>query len=137
MRRSNLLAAGGVAVVFLAAPAALFADPGIFSAHLRPTYHSPHASGSAEFQNNPYHDFLTLSIAVENVHSSNGVVLVLINGEFLDAIHLDHTGAGHLFLSTDHGDDVPDLGAGDRIRIVDAVTGFPVLLKGKFSPSHP
>jgi hypothetical protein len=136
MRKRNLVLAAGVMVMVLAIPGAVFADPGTFFAHLHPSHHFPHASGSAEFQNDPHHDILSLSVSIENVFHTP-TVAVLINGELLDFIDLDDTGSGQLFLSTAHGDDVPDLGSGDRVRIVDAMDGHAVIVKGRFNEVNP
>jgi hypothetical protein len=122
----------GVALLVLAMPVAVFADPGTFYEDLRPTHHSPNGTGAAIFQNNPIQNLRTLSVTIAHVASANRLVQVLVNGEFIDDMYLDDTGSGQLFLSTEDGDDVPDLGAGDHLTIVDAVHGRRVLLKGKF-----
>jgi hypothetical protein len=118
----------------LVMPAAVFADPGLFVSYFHATHNSPEASGGAKFYHEPNSQVLILSVVVQNVQSSNGKVIVLINGEILAGIQLDRNGSGQLFLSSQNGDDVPDLGAGDHIKIVDARNTEPVLLKGKFIP---
>jgi hypothetical protein len=134
MRSFTLLAAVGAAV-FLALPLGALADTGTFEAHLRPNRHLPHASGLAEFDHNPYHDTLTLTVTVQNAAPLT-TAAVVIDGNVVGSFNLDHTGSGHFGLSSLHGDEVPDLGQGDKVAIVDAHTGA-VLLKGKFGPANP
>lgn len=134
MRKVRFLPVVGAIVMVLAMPLSVFADPGILSADLQPTPHEPHASGSVEFQSHS-DGSLRLSVAVAHVASTQ-TVAVLINGDIFDFIELDHTGAGHLFLNTDHGDDVPELGEGDVIQIVDAFDAHAVLLEGTLAGQY-
>jgi hypothetical protein len=116
-------------------PLAAAADTGTFIAHLMPNHHYPHATGAAKFDHNPNHDTLTLGVAVQNAVPLSTAGLV-VDGNVVGTFPLDHTGSGSLTLSSLHGDDIPDLGEGDRVKIVDADTGK-TLLKGKLSPVNP
>lgn len=135
MRTYHLPSTVGAAVLVLSLPLGALADTGTFDAHLRPNRHLPHASGVAEFDHNPAHETLSLTVTVQNT-VPHAMVDVLVNGNAVGSFNLDHTGSGHFSLNSLHGDDIPDLGQGDKVTVVDANTGK-VLVKGKFGPANP
>ena len=124
-RRFGLGWGAGAVGLLLVLPLAAYADVNL-GAHLEPTDADPHASGFVQYSSQ--HDNRSIAVAVRHVTYSN-LVMVLVNDEFLGFIHLDHTGSGHLSLSTFHHDEVPELSHGDVVDVVDASDGT-LLLEG-------
>jgi hypothetical protein len=119
-----LLAGVAAFVLLLALPQPALAGTTSLTADLEPTDAAPDASGTASFEMDQHHS--VFSVAVSYVPADT--VDVYVNGEFVGSIDLDHTGSGHLVLSSYHVD-VPELSEGDYIEIVDDTDGT-LLLDG-------
>lgn len=94
--------------------------------NLTPTHAEPRASGRVEFEKRSGRK--ELRVDVQDITSTD-VVDVFADGHFIGRIEL-RGGSGRLELNSQNGNRVPNLRAGEKVRVIDATDEATVLLTG-------